>query len=392
MTPGPTERLLAAFCALAGNWLAAERPAVDCEPFGGRFGANELREFRIRPPSLRATGLGIVSSSAGADGAGELDVRLAAAVICADTAGEGRDDMARRLAGRVAFEMARESAWAKQVFNPDGLAGDDPANPLSKNYPGGPRGHDVGCPAGIRAANLYGHQLEEKNYAVWAVTWTQQFRARPEDFELPLPAAGEIPGTVLKGYVPEVGRDHEADYETLVEPEARQSERGERPFFQPPAEVPPQDGEVVRMTIRAEPGVIWYSRFMRDEIGEAEGDAAINANISVERVMWLGGLFRMHGLPGYADVAQAHTYEHYFGSGGPGESKAVYLAFEGLDAPIVLPVGERTALLGGLNLALTADLAEVAVDDAWTAQLDRVSADGLDVSLVIADAPDGGAP
>ena len=106
--------------------------------------------------------------------------------------------------------------------------------------------------------------------------------------------------------------------------------------------------------------------------------------------MWIGGLFRLHGLPGYANVDESHTYEHYFGSGGPGESKAAFLAFEGLAAPIVLPVGERTALLGGLNLALRADLAEVAADDAWAAELDRVSAEGLEVSLVIADAPEEG--
>ena len=402
---GPAKLLLDAFCLLAEGdsgsppagreavpgWFAGERYPVDCARHPGRFDAPEIRNWKLQPPSIRAASLGVAGAREHADGGVILSLRLAAAVVSDESPLEKWGDRGRRLAERVCFELARpqedsgrQDLWPLLAFGADALGGD---------YPGGPRGCDIGSPREIRAASVYD---KGGKISIWAVTWLQEFLARPEDFALPAIEAGEIPETVKSGFAPEVGTGHESDYEQVA-PAENWHERERRaagfPGGPEPSapEIPPRSGEVVRMTIQpGDSDAIWYSRFAGQEIGSAEGDAAINQNIAVERVMWIGGLFRLHGLPGYRDVDEAHTYEQYFSDGGPGESKAAFLAFEGLDAPIVLPVGERTALLGGLNLALRADLAEVAADDAWAAELDRVSAEGLEVSLVIADAPEEG--
>ena len=154
-----------------------------------------------------------------------------------------------------------------------------------------------------------------------------------------------------------------------------------------------QQGEIVRALLESAPGDTWYSRFRGEEIGSlgAGSDLQLNANLPVQRVTWLpgSGSLRLNGaapdpLP---DSAAASSYRDYFGSGGPGEGKAVHLLFEGLDAPIVLPFSGRTLGSGGGYVNLDADLADMTADDAYAAALERVGDEGLAVNLVIADAP-----
>ena len=210
MTSGPASRLLLAFCALADGWFnAGPSPnprKVDCQVHGGRFDAAELEEWSVNAPAVRAACLAIASAEDGAADAGEFDFRLAAVAVACDIPGEeSRDEGGRRMAGRIAFELAREQVadgrdlWADAIFS---------AGELARG-----RGDDIGPPRQIRAASLYSRKLDRGNMALWAVTWTQRFRVEPGDFALPLPTAAGIPATVLAGYEPDIGAGHEGDYE-----------------------------------------------------------------------------------------------------------------------------------------------------------------------------------
>ena len=221
MTSGPATRLLAAFCALAEGWFRDEPRKVDCASHGGRFDTGELGRFRLAAPAIRAACLGIASAREDGEGSATLDFRLAAVAVAAGRNASRRGEQARRLAERIAFELGRDqqsetadgrrAAWPLSVFG---------AAALEDEYPGGPRGCDIGDPREIRAANLYSGKLDGKGIALWAVTWLQQLRARPEDFALPALAEGEIPETVKSGFAPEVGTGHESDYGQVAPQEA----------------------------------------------------------------------------------------------------------------------------------------------------------------------------
>ena len=218
MTSGPATRLLAAFCALAETWFDGEPAAVDCKAHGGRFDLGELGRFRLAAPAIRAACLGIASAREDGEGAAILDFRLVAFVIARDAGGEKRGEQGRRLADRLAFELSRaqedadgNDLWVRATFS---------AVELEKGRPGGARGRDIGSPREIRAANLYSGKLDGKGIALWAVTWLQQFRARPEDFALPLPDPAGIPETVKSGFDPDIGTGHESDYEQVAPQEA----------------------------------------------------------------------------------------------------------------------------------------------------------------------------
>lgn len=210
VTAGPSYRLLAGFRSLATAWLAGDRAAVEIH--GGRFDGEELLRFRGSAPFVRAGCLAVASAKEDGGGAVLLDLRLAAAVTGRRTAkGEPSGAQARRMAERLCFELGRFQAWPRACFSEAEL---DPARTDL------PRGRDVGDPRGIRAANLYSGKIDAKGVALWAVTWTQQFRAIATDFALPLPAPAGIPDTVLSGRAPDIGSGHEGDYETVVAPEA----------------------------------------------------------------------------------------------------------------------------------------------------------------------------
>lgn len=216
VTSGPAARLLSAFCTLAAAWLAADK--VGCEIYGGRFDRAELERESFNAPAVRAGCLAVASAKPGTDGAVDFDFRLAAAVAGKRTAkGEPGGAQAARLAARIAFELnrrqqAREGGrrkllWPRACFSAAEL---DPA------YADGPRGEDIGSPREIQAANLYSAKLDRDGIALWAVSWMQEFRARPEDFAIELPEPAGIPAEVLTGFAPDIGPGNEGDYERAV--------------------------------------------------------------------------------------------------------------------------------------------------------------------------------
>ena len=215
-TSGPAARLLSAFCALAAAWLAADK--VKCRIYGGRFDRAELERESFNPPAVYAGCLAVASAKPGTDGAVDFDFRLAAAVAGHRTAkGEPRGAQAARLAARVAFELncrqeaeeggERKLLWPRACFS---------AAELNEAYAGGARGWDIGSPREVQAANLYSGEVDKAKIALWAVTWMQQFRARPEDFDFELPEPAGIPAEVLTGFVPDIGPGNEGEYGQVV--------------------------------------------------------------------------------------------------------------------------------------------------------------------------------
>ena len=209
----PARRLLAAFCMLAGElWLADDK--VRCEIHGGRFEPAELDRFPANPPALFAGCLAADDIADVGGGAVRLDFRLAAVVIGRRTA-EGEPDgaQAARIGSRVAFELARRQEaggkllWPRACFSAAEL---DPARGESC------RGKDIGEPRHIRAANLYSPARDGKGFPFWAVTWMQEFRARPEDFAIDLPEPDGIPAEVLTARAPEIGIPHRDGYDRVV--------------------------------------------------------------------------------------------------------------------------------------------------------------------------------
>ena len=112
VTAGPAKRLLDAFCVLAQGetgvppsgreaipgWFAGERDKVDCAIHPGRFDVDGLRNYRVRPPSVRVTGMGVASAKETGEPGVLLDLRLAAAVVSNEGTLETHGDRARRLA------------------------------------------------------------------------------------------------------------------------------------------------------------------------------------------------------------------------------------------------------------------------------------------------------
>ena len=211
MTSGPAARLLAAFASLAGAWLAADK--ARCEVYGGRFDDAELERVSLKAPAARAGCLAIASAQD--DGGAVLfDFRLAAIVIGRrDSRGEHAGGQAARLAARLAFELAREQV------GPDGSELWPLACFSAEEIRAGRGGRDLGEPREVRAANHYSRKLDQEGIALWAVTWTQQFRAVASDFDLPLPEPAGIPDTALSGFAPDIGAAHAGDYGTVVAPE-----------------------------------------------------------------------------------------------------------------------------------------------------------------------------
>lgn len=214
---GPATRLLDGVCALAQAWLANEPRTVDIATHGGTFSAEEIARWSVKAPAVRIACLAIASASEDGLGTVGMDFRLAAVVAARDVPGRpaGRSGEGRRMADRLVFELARgqvaddgRSLWARAVFSAAELDGSAES-----------RGCDIGEPREIRAANLYSAKIDRGNLSLWAVTWKQEFQARPADFSIPLPDPVGIPATVLSGRAPDIGAGHEDDYETIVEPE-----------------------------------------------------------------------------------------------------------------------------------------------------------------------------
>ena len=208
----PARRLLAGFCMLAGElWLAADK--ARCEIHGGRFEPPELDRFPSTAPALRAGCLAADRIADDGGGAVRLDFRLAAVAIGQRTA-EGEPDGAQgaRIAARVAFELARRQEGGGKLLWPRACFSAAELDPAIAEFP---RGRDIGEPREIRAANLYSPRPDAKGFAFWAVTWLQEFRARPEDFDIELPAPAGIPAELLSARAPEIGIPHRDDYDRI---------------------------------------------------------------------------------------------------------------------------------------------------------------------------------
>ena len=94
--------------------------------------------------------------------------------------------------------------------------------------------------------------------------------------------------------------------------------------------VPMRQGEVARALITVGKARKWYSRAGTENIGSAIGDLLIFDNVNdlnIDRIWWYNEAdFRLNRNPLNHSLGGQADFNGYFGPGGPGENKLVYLA------------------------------------------------------------------
>ena len=170
-----------------------------CAVHDGRFDRDGLKRFSLQTPAILVSCLGTASVTDRGDGGIEADRLWAAFVLTKDRPGLTRGEGARNLVD------ALELLILCGVERTDGNTGE-----IRSSNRWGLR--SVGQPEQVRSQNLYGGTIDTKGVALWTVTWRQVLRIRPLSQEEDCP----IPSEVYLGQAPEIGADHEADYERVT--------------------------------------------------------------------------------------------------------------------------------------------------------------------------------
>lgn len=160
-----------------------------CAPHGGRFDKEEIRRVAGRSPAVYVAVLGLGNGRE--TGTGELDVPVAFAAYAA-AVDKGR--LSRDAAALNIVECLVTNIPGQNWGHPEQVMGADPAS----------------------AKNLYAGVIAQKGVALWAVAWHQNVRVGDDVFTTDLP----MPQRLYLGQSPDIGQDHEADYEIIAEKEA----------------------------------------------------------------------------------------------------------------------------------------------------------------------------
>ena len=142
--------------------------------------------------------------------------------------------------------------------------------------------------------------------------------------------------------------------------------------------VPMRQGEVARALITVGKAQKWYSRAGTENIGSAIGDLLIFDGVNdlnIDRIWWYNEAdFRLNRNPLDQSLGGQADFNGYFGSGGPGENKLVYLATPYGDLALDISVHRS---IGPHYLNITPSASDVAT-------LNQVRANDR-VNFVIAD-------
>ena len=123
--------------ALSGN----------CQSFGGRFAAAEIKRYALQSPAILVACLGIPEIRDDEHGAIDLITQWGTFVICTDKPQLPRD------AGALAIVTA-----LLPIFRGRTIAADE----------------NVGYPEKVRGENLFSGAIEGQGIALWAITWQQK--------------------------------------------------------------------------------------------------------------------------------------------------------------------------------------------------------------------------
>lgn len=152
-----------------------------CEGMAGRFDLAELQAVSVRAPAVLVARLGSSMPRPLAGPHYHYHLRMAAFVVTKDALDLGRDAAAAAIC-QALLQRIPGAAWGI-----DGL----------------------GSAESVADQSLSGAAQKAKGIAVWAVTWTQ-----PAVLE-PLPPQEVIPVRLYLGRAPDIGADHQADYDLI---------------------------------------------------------------------------------------------------------------------------------------------------------------------------------
>lgn len=152
-----------------------------CEGMAGRFDLAELQTTSVRAPAVLVARLGASMQPPMAGPYHLYAMRMAAFVVTKDAPGLARDDAAAAIC-QALLQRIPGAAWEIEGLGPA---------------------------ADVADQSLSAAAQKAKGVAVWAVTWTQ-----PTTLEQ-LPAQTVIPVSLYVSQAPQIGADHEGDYDLI---------------------------------------------------------------------------------------------------------------------------------------------------------------------------------
>lgn len=176
------ERFLSEFPGHVASKLRVALPDLrECRGIFGAFDLGMLKSTRVLSPSVMVAMLGAREGKAYSSGYQSFDLSMAAYVATRDAQGLDRDT--------AAFNIGRA---------------------LLLRIPGHRWGRDeVGVARDIRLVSLINKNTKGAAASLLAVTWTQPAMLKP------VSAAEPVVPELYIGQAPEIGADHEDDYERI---------------------------------------------------------------------------------------------------------------------------------------------------------------------------------
>lgn len=157
---------------------------LECRGHDGPLDEKRLKELTVRTPAVHVGCLSVLKVDDLETGEKRATLLLAAFVVAKPGRKSDRDTSARQIVEQL-LVLIQDARW--------GLPG-------------------VASPEGLRADPLGNTSTDRSGVSVWGVSWRQAVTiGAPFVFDEDM----ETPQTILVGQAPEIGTDHEGDYETL---------------------------------------------------------------------------------------------------------------------------------------------------------------------------------
>ena len=165
--------------------LSGKFPALRaCSTHPGRFDLAELKRVAIKTPAILVACLGVPGLAEAGTEEKDVELVMAAFVLTKDQKGLSRDISALNLVEALLVHIPLQQ-WGMTGLGPAGA---------------------------VAAENLYGGDIDKTGVAMWAVSWRHKIRIGESIWQ----EDGVLPDTVYAGYEPDVGLEHEPDYEEVT--------------------------------------------------------------------------------------------------------------------------------------------------------------------------------
>lgn len=166
--------------------LKGKFPALKaCATHPGRFDLTEIKRVAIKAPAILVACLGVPKLDEAGTEEKDVELVMAAFVLTKDQKGLPRDVGALNIVEALLTHIPMRK-W--------GMTGLGPASKIA-------------------AENLYSGEIDRTGVALWAVSFRHKIRIGENIWEA---ESGVLPDTVYAGYEPDVGLEHEPDYEEVT--------------------------------------------------------------------------------------------------------------------------------------------------------------------------------